>query len=177
MSSRYGSGITLDRWGMSADEAVSRARRWWNEIGRGLVPLAFNQEEFDKAMTAAKPGLPLMKTRGTERTVPSGILNGLPWDELQQWEQVQITSQWLSDHVKPQEVAPPDPDKVRRMHVECDHPLHSVNDPKDAVFTGPDDENLERQALEAGWWLTATADYCPSCNEKYMSFPDGALDG
>lgn len=93
--------MTADRFdtGMTVAEAVRRAADWWNKIGRhGIKASNFNQVLIQKVHTQGKG--PLLKRTDKEQDLPSGILRGLPWDELDRQEQKDIVKAWHHEQVR-----------------------------------------------------------------------------
>ena len=81
--------------GMKPSEAISKARNWWDDIGRKLVHTIFNKEQVGgsfKATSGRAPGIKVSPT--LQPVVPSGILNGLPWARLDKREKFEIVLKW-----------------------------------------------------------------------------------
>ena len=84
--------------GMRVDEAIRRARNWWQEW-RGSISTGFNQVVATRSTTG--DGLPGVIIHETHKAVlPSGILSGKPWDQLNEREQLQIVKIWHHNHVR-----------------------------------------------------------------------------
>ncbi len=80
--------------GMRQAEVYAMARRWWNSRGRKLVNQAFNEERISGRFVPSGAG-PAFRTAGrTETVLPSGILRGLPWNQLQVQERARVARVW-----------------------------------------------------------------------------------
>lgn len=85
--------------GMKVSEAVQRASVWWDKIGRhGIKASNFNVALIQKVHSQGKG--PLLKRTDREQDLPSGILRGLPWDELSREEQKEIVKAWHHEQVR-----------------------------------------------------------------------------
>lgn len=81
--------------GMKASEALDHAGKWWDASGRFLM------KNHDAKAEAEKVSL----DPDNDNFLPSGIVNGLPWDELDKREKLTITKHWHHFYVrKPQEL-------------------------------------------------------------------------
>ena len=81
--------------GMKVQEAITLTQRWWNGTGRHLM-----KKDGPKGESQAVTLDP-----GDDNFIPSGILNGVPWDELSQRERLTIVKHWHHFHVrKPQQL-------------------------------------------------------------------------
>lgn len=150
--------------GLKASEAHDRAAKWWNDIGRGMVPREFNiiKEERIKAGGLSA----MLKFKSEEQDLPSGILRALPFMELTKQEKLSIINRWIENIFLPAEGKTPSAalaETKREMVIDCDNPMHPVNEPKSATFDGKDDVACSREAINAGWFLADTRDYCPLC--------------
>ena len=77
--------------GMKVTEALHRAEQWWQKIGRHLI------HKHDSETASLNPE--------SANFIPSGIVNGLPWDELTKREKLAITKHWHHAYVrKPQTI-------------------------------------------------------------------------
>ena len=75
--------------GMTASEALKRAEHWWQKFGRHLI------HKQDSETASLDPE--------SANFIPSGIINGLPWDELTKREKLHITKAYHHNFVrKPQ---------------------------------------------------------------------------
>lgn len=90
--------------GMSVREAINKARIWWETLGRHELSKQLNKqsnvEEVGRVVkpgTGRSPGFTVAGSR--EVVVPSGILQGLPWDQLTKQEQTNVVRQWHHFHV------------------------------------------------------------------------------
>jgi hypothetical protein len=68
---------------MKAKEAIERAARWWNNIGRKTKMLDFSSHNPDDP-----------------RFLPSGLINGHAWDMLGKREQIQVVKVWHHFHIR-----------------------------------------------------------------------------
>ncbi|HKY45619.1 MAG TPA: hypothetical protein VJM50_21195 [Pyrinomonadaceae bacterium] len=79
---------TLDT-GMKVTEALHRAEQWWQAKGRFLI------KKHDSETASLDPE--------NANFIPSGIVNGLPWDELTKREKLHITKAYHHEFIrKPQ---------------------------------------------------------------------------
>ena len=89
---------------ITPQEAIRRARQWWNQTGRLLMKAAATTEETG-GRTLTAPRMPLIKI--APETVPSttsGILNAEPFDQLTAAEAVRVIRTWVKVHWQPQEL-------------------------------------------------------------------------
>ena len=87
--------------GMKVTEAIARARKWWGEY-RGMVRREFTQiDATRKRVSRTSDGglLSIVKDAFSDPHVQSGILRGLPWDELSELDQMVIVKTWHEQHV------------------------------------------------------------------------------
>lgn len=92
------SGIDLDERldsGMKVREAIANACHWWNRTGRQMM-----RKDGGKGSETSASLNP-----DNENFIPSGIVNGLRWDELNQRERAQIVKAWHFHHVSNREEA------------------------------------------------------------------------
>lgn len=75
--------------GLTAAEAVSRAREWWDRTGRHII----RNPEF----------------RDPDVGFKSGILRGLPFDELERDEKLSVVKAWHEHKLKPALAGAPPP--------------------------------------------------------------------
>jgi len=79
--------------GMTVKEAIASACHWWNKTGRKLMKGHRQRQE--------KAGAPFVSDNPDDETfVPSGILHGLPWDQLDKRAQIQVVKSWHHHHVR-----------------------------------------------------------------------------
>lgn len=88
--------------GMKIREAMHLAAIWWDKTGRHMVDKEINTETT-AARVSARSGMPVSIVKGDKMpTLPSGILQGLPWDALTDQEKARVLVTWHSEfHVKP----------------------------------------------------------------------------
>ena len=107
--------------GITVDEAVARARKWWGEF-RGMVRQEFTTiDETRKRVSRTQSGglLTIIRDAFPDPQVRSGILRGLPWDQLTQQEQLEIVKQWHNHHLlggQDDGRLIVDPDSARQVH-------------------------------------------------------------
>ncbi len=89
--------------GMKPEEAVKRARLWWEAIGRKELSKRLNEasniEEIGRTVrtgTGKTPGFVVQGDR--QAVVQSGLLRGLPWEQLTRREQLEVVKTW-HEHV------------------------------------------------------------------------------
>lgn len=81
--------------GMRAGEAIKRAEKWWHETGRHAM-----RKDGAKGLD-----LSFSLDPDSPNYVPSGILNGEPWDVLTKREKLFIVKVWHHNFVrKPQTI-------------------------------------------------------------------------
>jgi hypothetical protein len=90
--------------GMSVGEAVERASAWWDQTGRHLIAKEKNQQRTVYA-TPAGAAAAISRAELAD-VIPSGILRGLPWDQLDQREKLQVVRTWHHHHVEVPDVEP-----------------------------------------------------------------------
>ena len=91
--------------GMKVSEALRKARQWWDQLGgrqnmsRQLNETS-NQEELGRRFTPSNGTSAAILIPGDKEAVcKSGILRGLPWDELTRREQLAIVKTWHQEYV------------------------------------------------------------------------------
>lgn len=89
--------------GMKYSEAVARAEAWWDKTGRHLIPHHFNQRKVEKRHTGGKG--PLLRSISIEDDLASGVLRGVPWDELSKAEKLYVTKTWHHTQIRVPQVA------------------------------------------------------------------------
>lgn len=152
---------------MKGTEAARQAEKWWEEA-RHLVPKEANRE-IKKRVRAGGKNTPALVFKDVETVLPSGILNGLPWNELERGEKLQVVKLWHHFFVrKPmQELQPASAPRTKEiLTLECDDPLHPSDVDPEEGFEGPNQANVFSQAMAAGWTITREHDYCPVCTER-----------
>ena len=85
--------------GMKPEEAVKRARLWWEAIGRKELSKRLNEasniEEIGRTVKAGTDKAPGFVVQGDRQVVvQSGLLRGLPWDQLERREQLEVVKVW-----------------------------------------------------------------------------------
>ena len=91
--------------GMSVNEAINKARLWWDTQGgrhqmSKQLNVEGNVEEVGRKFTPTTGKSAAILIQGEKRAViQSGILKGLEWDRLNKREQLQITKAWHQEHV------------------------------------------------------------------------------
>lgn len=80
--------------GMEQREAYMHAERWWDGIGRHLLSNELGKvNEFRAPNNVSHEGRTIIKS-SPERDIPSGVLNGLPWDQLKKNECFYVMRCW-----------------------------------------------------------------------------------
>jgi len=83
--------------GMKVREAAERAALWWEKTGRRM-------------MQSHKPGQEFAsKDEKDPNFIPSGILNGMPWEALERHEQMRVIKAWHHFYVRRPDVLDKDP--------------------------------------------------------------------
>jgi len=96
---------TLHESGMKVTEACKRAEQWWMDYGgRHMLSKELNKvsnvEEIGRRFTPAGKKTPAILIKGSmEPVIPSGILRGLPWDELTSDEKLRIVNVWHREYI------------------------------------------------------------------------------
>lgn len=87
--------------GMSGKEAIHRATAWWEKTGRKEMrlhnlrqaePVGGGNNGAGGSFSSLDPDNPSF--------LPSGILNGLSWDELNRDERLRVVKAWHHEHVR-----------------------------------------------------------------------------
>lgn len=93
--------MTNDRLasGMTAKEAVSRASAWWDKTGRKLMNAKVNEERGKPRVFTGGNAPALILQGETRATLPSGILQALPWDDLSRREKQFVVKVWHNEYV------------------------------------------------------------------------------
>lgn len=169
--------------GMTAAEVVVRASEWWDKFGRHHIPPEFNTEEKvrHRKAVANKAGVvfPGIVLRSKETVIPTGLLEGKAWDELERDEQRQICKTWHHHFVRvPQREGGVDdlPTLVDQvLAIRCDSDLHPKADrDEEAVFRGRTQSLCFHQAKQQGWLISPDKDICPTCmNRAFVAQPEG----
>lgn len=91
----------LDGCTLTAAEAVRMASRWWDNTGRKILSKIFNKEIKDSFNPAPKGGGVAIKVKGSpEVVIPSRVLEGFAWGELDRREREVVVKAWLSQYRK-----------------------------------------------------------------------------
>lgn len=86
---------------LSASEAVRLASKWWDSTGRKIISKVFNVEEVGGSYRGAGGGAPAIRvTPNREVVIPSKVLQGHAWDELDRRERAAVVKAWLSQYRK-----------------------------------------------------------------------------
>ena len=77
--------------GMKPGEAIARAEAWWEKTGRKLMIA-----QAQRAGATPKEGINAFQSLNPDNPnfLPSGILNGEPWDLLTTREKMMLTKAW-----------------------------------------------------------------------------------
>lgn len=90
--------------GMTVGEAVQRSAAWWDRTGRFLLAKHKNQQRSVKTTTAG--GGPAMSRAELADVIPSGILRGARWDDLDNREKLNVVRTWHHHHVASVDLEP-----------------------------------------------------------------------
>jgi hypothetical protein len=87
---------------LTAVEVVRLASRWWDGTGRKIISKVFNVEEVGgSAKGPGKNGAPAIRVSpNREVVIPSKVLQGHAWDELDRRERAAVVKAWLSQYRK-----------------------------------------------------------------------------
>lgn len=81
---------------ITANDAVKLAERWWDTTGRGAMLKARKANiEVNTKFRPAANGAPGIKTVSREVVLPSRILEGQLWAELDKRERYSVVVAWL----------------------------------------------------------------------------------
>jgi len=76
--------------GMRVREAIASACYWWNKTGRRLMKGAGGGRNPFSSLDPSNP----------DNFMPSAIVNGEPWDQLEDREKLLITKAWHNEFVR-----------------------------------------------------------------------------
>lgn len=94
---RVGGSPRLDG-GITVREAVRCAERWWDKFGRHMMKKVANKERGQDKFRGGDGKAPAIFVRGSEiDVIPSGILRGLPWDQLDAGERSRVAQNWYTE--------------------------------------------------------------------------------
>lgn len=85
--------------GMKVAEAVSRARAWWDRLGRRTLRRDFNTERRPARLRTGGPAPAIRVPGEVVDVLPSGLLRGLPWAMLTRQEKVAVVRAWHHEFV------------------------------------------------------------------------------
>ena len=85
--------------GMTAKEAVRRASAWWDKTGRHIMNKRVNEERAAPKVYTGGNAPAIIVQGAVQQTLPSGILNALPWAELTKREQFAVVNIWHNELV------------------------------------------------------------------------------
>lgn len=81
--------------GITVDEAVRCAERWWEQFGRHMMKRVANTEQGKGKFIPVSAAGPAIAIKGEKTvTIRSGILEGKPWDELTRDEKLRVVKNW-----------------------------------------------------------------------------------
>lgn len=66
------------------------ARRWWDDVGRGLISRQINPDDTETRVRTGGPAPAIVSRQIVDAKIPSGILNGLAFDQLTEREQLRV---------------------------------------------------------------------------------------
>lgn len=88
----------LDGCTLTAPEAVRLAADWWDKTGRHLTSKTFNRDQRT-TFTPSNGTAPAIRVKDKGDVVlPSRILQGMPWAELDRRERKSIVSCWIEQY-------------------------------------------------------------------------------
>lgn len=93
-------------------EILDAAEKWWEQVGRHLVPKAVNARQDPPAVRTGT-GPIFVSKQALEEDLNDGILRALPWEELKGEEQARIMFDYFSNIWLP---AHPEVRLERRVH-------------------------------------------------------------
>ncbi len=78
-----------------SEHEIATARQWWDRRGRYLISREFNVDEYRPKVATGSKGAPGFKVDKLESPrLPSGILEGMPFQELTPHEQHRVIYVW-----------------------------------------------------------------------------------
>ena len=87
--------------GMKVSEAITRARQWWDKIGARTMKLEKLRQKEPIGGADNGNGTEFVSDNpDSENFLPSGILNGQPWDALTKEEKMRVTKVWHHTYVR-----------------------------------------------------------------------------
>lgn len=87
--------------GMTAKEAVAQASAWWARIGRKeMRQHAKRQSEAVGGSNNGAGASFASLDPDSPNFLPSGIIHGLPWEQLSRREKARVTAIWHHFHVR-----------------------------------------------------------------------------
>lgn len=93
------SGKFLDGTTLTPLDAMRHAAKWWDSTGRKIISKIFNVEEVGGSFRPAAKGAPAIKVSpNREVVIPSKVLQGHAWDELDRRERAAVVKAWLSQY-------------------------------------------------------------------------------
>lgn len=153
--------------GLTGAEALARASVWWDTIGRGLIPASINHETIERAKGPG-PNTPAILIKDETKTLPSGILNTLPFEELTHEEKRAVITGWVHGVFEAAEFpAETMPDRWQVLRLSCDHPFHDGTPPEE--INGYTQNEAYKQAVQLGWFISPSVDYCPRCTAAFVT--------
>lgn len=85
--------------GVPTDEAIRSATNWWNNKGRiAMKQTAMRQAEGVGGSNKGNGSAFASLDPDSANFMPSGILHGFVWDDLDQREKVRVVQAWLNIH-------------------------------------------------------------------------------
>lgn len=86
--------------GMKCWDAMKQARWWWDKTGRHGVNKMANQEEVGRVFRSSGHQAPAILVKGSmEQVLPSNMLMGDRWDDLNVREKERIATVWHALHI------------------------------------------------------------------------------
>ena len=87
--------------GMKVKEAIQRAQAWWEKTGRKEAQTQLKRQA--KPVGGADHGAGISFASQNEADphfLPSGLIHGDPWDQLNQREQLMLVKSWHHFHIR-----------------------------------------------------------------------------
>lgn len=150
--------------GYAIRDAIKNATKWWDSTGRRLINKDLDQ--YEKTRVSFSGGGPMLRFKDKTSETNSGILHGLPFDELTKNEKAEVIKTWHHNFVRVpmlEERMEADQGFQKVLTIICDHPLHDVNVQREYAIKGTDAANVTMQAEQAGFYLSEDHDFCPAC--------------
>jgi uncharacterized lipoprotein YddW (UPF0748 family) len=83
---------------LTAQEAVRLAASWWDKTGRHLMSKTSNRDAQDRVSRSKAGGVMIRVKDKGDVVIPSKVLQGFAWDELDRRERALVVRCWLGEY-------------------------------------------------------------------------------